>query len=338
MNWDNVKSSAVPSLSTLSSLGVGSLRKVSNFIKIEIFRDFWQIISLFFEGLEDALPDSFTNIFGNFSVSISFCFSCWLNDPNTQKWMGIIVFICMSVLSILCSLMFYCSVSSDPDDQNQGLDVIGWTGRTKAYKRRLKVLLIILTTLYLPVFRDIVLSLSCDIKFYPHSDDCSSGLYYGLVFLSVVTLLVYIIPSPFMFYVIIQRNKPVPSLFDAEGNERVGGYTDADYRDDLEKDECPYKIVYDGYEREWAHYKVIAMVIKIILVLPVVLFVNTNQVGGRNETNHDKSLLAAQSAWTIVVLLAYSALSTWSRPFIKDTDDQVDMVARYTALAIAVLG
>eukprot|EP01083_Nonionella_stella_P188025 692207_1 len=80
------------------------------------------------------------------------------------------------------------------------------------------------------------------------------------------------------------------------------------------------------------------MVIKIILVLPVVLFVNTNQVGGRNETNHDKSLLAAQSTWTIVVLLAYSALSTWSRPFIKDTDDQVDMVARYTALAIAVLG
>eukprot|EP01084_Bolivina_argentea_P134854 237737_1 len=148
MNWDNVKSSTVPTLKTLSSLGAGSLVKISNFIKIEIFRDFWQIISLFFEGLEDALPDSFNNIIGNFSVSISFCFSCWWNDQTTQKWIGIIVFITMSIISIICSIIFYCS-SSDPDAKNQGLEVLTWSNRTKTNRRKLKILLMILTTLYL---------------------------------------------------------------------------------------------------------------------------------------------------------------------------------------------
>ena len=67
------------------------------------------------------------------------------------------------------------------------------------------------------------------------------------------------------------------------------------------------------------------------------LLVPSNRVGGRDEDSSDKSLLAVQSAWTIVVLLGYSALSTYSQPF-KDTDDQVDTVASYTALTVAVLG
>ena len=117
-------------------------------------------------------------------------------------------------------------------------------------------------------------------------------------------LLVFIIPLPIILYRIVQRNKPVPSLFDAEGNRRVGGYTDADYRADLDEDQCPYKILYDGYERNWAYYKVVVLVLKIILVLPVVLFVNTNKVGKRANEN-DHTLLAIQSVWTVIVLLLY---------------------------------
>jgi len=52
--------------------------------------------------------------------------------------------------------------------------------------------------------------------------------------------------------------------------------TDTDYRQDLGKDVSPYKMIYDGYEHKWAHYKVYVMVIKLFLVLPVVVFVNTS--------------------------------------------------------------
>jgi len=371
MNWDGVKKSAVPNLKTLGALGAGSLAKVSNFIKIEILRDFWQIVSTFFEGLEDALPKSFNDVAGNVSGTVSFCFSCWWNDPDIQKWFGILMFVGMGIASIVASIVFYCITSGNPDDQNQGLDVVGWNMRSKGYKKKLKYLLMMITTLYLPVFRDSILSLSCDLKFFPKTvdckfengvcgingvlntakcigtsvldckpkvdDECKTGVYYGMATLAVFAMLLFVIPMPILLYRLVKKNKPVPSLFDAEGARRVGGYTKGDYRADLDKDECPYKVLYNGYERDWAGYKVIVMVIKILLVLPVVLITSTNKVGDRADDG-DKTLLAVQCGIVIATLLIYSVLSTYSAPFIKDSDDQVDVVARYSALIVASLG
>ena len=123
---------------------------------------------------------------------------------DTQKWIGIIVFIAMGITAIVASLVFYCVTGSDPDHQNVGLDVVGWTMKSKGYKKKLKYVLMLLTTLYLPVFRDCVLSLSCDLKFFPidtddvtlDDDECKSDLYYGMATLSVFALLVFILPLP----------------------------------------------------------------------------------------------------------------------------------------------
>merc|ERR1719474_2397635 len=278
----------------------------------------------------------------------------------------------MGIVSIIASIVFYCITSGNPDDQNQGLDVIGWNMKTKGYKKKLKYLLMLITTLYLPVFRDSILSLSCDLKFFPKTvecawdgdlqqcvvegtidsskctgtaalckplvdDECKTGVYYGMATLAVFAMLLFVIPMPIVLYRLIKKNKPVPSLFDAEGARRVGGYTKGDYRADLDKDECPYKVLYNGYERDWAGYKGIVMVIKILLVLPVVLITSTNKVGDRADDG-DKTLLAVQCGIVIATLLIYSVLSTYSAPFIKDSDDQVDVVARYSALIVASLG
>ncbi len=178
--------------------------------------------------------------------------------------------------------------------------------------------------------------MSCDLKFFP--EDCSGGDFGGLVFLAVVSLLTVILVTPFMLWREIQRHKPKPKHFDAEGRERVGGYTLADYRYDLSKDINPYKILYDGYERDWAFYKVISLFMKAMLVLPVVLFVNTNQVGDRDDEKTDKSLLLIQSIWALAVLSIYCILSGYSEPFIKDSDDRSDQVARFGALGVAACG
>ena len=339
MNWSGVKASTIPSVKTLASFGVGNLKKISNLIKIEILRDFWQIISLFFEGLGDSLPSSYKDFFGNFSVTFSFCFSCWWQNDDTQAMLSIIIFCVESIVALICMALFIC-FRKEPDAINQGLETTVFASVSKKYKKYFKLLILALTTLYLPIFRDVVMIFSCDTKYFPDSGDCSSGKHTGLCILAFFSMILYVIPLPIILWIVIKKYKPIPSMFDAEGNQRVGGYTDNDYKEDLEKDECPYKTIYNGYERKWSHYKVISLLIKILLILPVALIVNTNEVGDRasdSDKDSDKTLLAIQSSCTVVILTIYCILTSYSQPFIENSDDQVDMAARYTALVVAIL-
>ena len=116
MNWGNLQSSAIPTANTIATLGISGLGKISNLIKFEIVRDFWQIVSLFFEGLGTALPDSFKQFFGNFSVTFSFCFSCWVNKDDVQKWISIIVFIVETLTALICYFIFL-SIRKDPNEK-----------------------------------------------------------------------------------------------------------------------------------------------------------------------------------------------------------------------------
>ena len=98
-SWANVESFAVPNVDAampsfvaasnqndpkkekiknkLFVLG-SAMASISAWIQIEILRDFWQIISLLFEGLK--LPDEFTSFYGNVSYVFSACFSCMITE------------------------------------------------------------------------------------------------------------------------------------------------------------------------------------------------------------------------------------------------------------------
>lgn len=57
-----------------------ALHAIFDVCKFEIVRDFLQIISLFFAGLKDRLPQSFRDFYGNISDFFSICFTCWFTD------------------------------------------------------------------------------------------------------------------------------------------------------------------------------------------------------------------------------------------------------------------
>ena len=116
---ENIKSTTVPNLRTLSALGAGSLAAP---ISSKLTFRFLANNIIIFEGLEQALPTSYRDVIGNFSVSISFCFSCWWSAEDTQKWIGIIIFILMSIVALFNRILLLSK--GDPDDANQGLDVI----------------------------------------------------------------------------------------------------------------------------------------------------------------------------------------------------------------------
>jgi hypothetical protein len=234
----------------------------------------------------------------------------------------------------------------DASDNRQGLETKKWGQRSALDFKFNKYGALVLTTLYLPVFRDTVQIFTCDVAYLSPTDECHKNGHLYLTIFSVFAYLIYLVPIPILFYFIIEKYKPRVSLFDAEGKLRAGevAYTDSDYRQDLEKDNNPYKSLYDAYERRWASYKVLIMVMKAMLVLPATLLVTSNTIGGRQERDDptfdsdDKNLLFWQSVWTLLVLMVYAVMAWTSQPFLRDADDYLDSLARFSALFVAFIG
>ena len=102
--------------------------------------------------------------------------------------------------------------------------MVKWESRSSKQRNRIFWLLLIITTLYLPVFRDSILVFSCDIRFFPPSSEtCYNELHIGLCFLASMALIFYIFACPVSLWRIVSANRPHPSLYDNEGNERIGG-------------------------------------------------------------------------------------------------------------------
>ena len=83
-----------------------------------------------------------------------------------------------------------------------------------------------------------------------------------------------------------------------------------------------------------AHYKVITMVFKIFLVLPAILFVESNLLGGRSsdaynddddsDNDDNFTFILIRGISIVVVLSGFLFLSFKSKPFIRENDDKLD--------------
>ena len=78
-----------------------------------------------------------------------------------------------------------------------------------------------------------------------------------------------------------------------------------------------------GYERKWCWYKVIVMVIKLLLCLPIIFL-----------ASHP----LAQGLVTLAILAVYSGLSWAASPFISRTSDIMDTSGRVTTLLTVGFG
>jgi hypothetical protein len=329
----------VPVLEAAGAAG----RALFDLVKFEIFRDFMQIISLFFAGLAQRLPKSFRDFWGNVADLFSICWSCWM---DSHGFAVALFFIKALIVLVLGNIFLYRARRSEAHDQTQGLEAVKWSQRSAAEHRFVRINALVLTSLYLPVARDVLQIWTCDIVFVPRDESCNNGLHNFMIFVSIVLAINYLLLVPYMFYVVIQRNKPKERFYDEEGELRKGAvaYTDADYRADLIKDKSPYKSLYESYERKWAFYKVIGMVMKVVLVLPATLLVASNSIGGRitpedpEFDSGDRGLLLAQSILTFIVLGIYAGLAWSSRPFLRNSDDALDGLSRFTCLVTAFFG
>jgi hypothetical protein len=319
----------------------GLLNKGFDLIKLEIFRDFFQVLALFFEGLRVLMPESFKEVWQKISSLFSFCFSCWFEDflADNETALSIALLVIETLIAVPISLIFIKYYrDSISKDVAIGLDKKTWAARGSTIAFRVKVACLILTTMYLPVALNSIQAAACDLKYIGIREECSSNsTYIFLLTLALINLVFFLIPIPYVFFKIIQMEKPKVSLYDAEGKLKKGdtAYTDADYRKDLDKDTSPFRILYDGYERRWAFYKVIVMMIKVLIVLPAALFVPTSVVGGR-DTEERRDLLTVQVVCLFLVMLSFAVTAWCSRPYLKDADDMLDAVSRGTCTFVAL--
>eukprot|EP01006_Ploeotia_vitrea_P040253 TRINITY_DN66415_c3_g3_i1.p1 TRINITY_DN66415_c3_g3~~TRINITY_DN66415_c3_g3_i1.p1 ORF type:complete len:1005 (+),score=605.70 TRINITY_DN66415_c3_g3_i1:224-3238(+) len=339
-----VRGAAAPAsaavIPALQAAGVG-LSSLFDVIKFEIFRDFYQILSLFFSGLAESLPGGFRSFWGKVTNLFAICFSCLAEDFDSEVTIGF--FVVKWLLAVVLSSRFIHNYRvNEGEDVRQGLEVSKWGSKSARDFKIAKFSALVLTTLYLPVARDCMQVFSCDIKYATSDSDCYAGGHAFLVFMSLVSVGVFLIPIPILFYKLIQKYKPRERLYDSEGKLQQGenAYTDADYKMDLDKDHSPYKYLYDAYERKWAFYKVLVMCFKLALIMPTTLLVTSNKIGGRDPTaqrDEDSPLLLIQSIITLGVLGLYAGAAWSSRPYLNDSDDWLDGFSRFGALFTALI-
>lgn len=178
--------------------------------------------------------------------------------------------------------------------------------------------------------------------------ECYSIFHLILGAMGVVMILLVTIYLPYLCYTLILANRPHEINFDETGEAKE--FSDEDYRIELQKDKCPYKFLYDGYERKWAFYKCLVMVIKLLCALPIIILSNNILINRFNPeepcsssqagalADNEKTFGAIQTASVILILLTYTILSFVSQPFIKDANDYMDICARVTTACTAILG
>ncbi len=312
-------------------LGIGRQLRL---VKFEIIRDFAQIMSLFFTSL--SFPPEFRRFWGVLMTIISFDIDFFI--PNS----ALVLFWLTTLVSWILMIWLLFLAVEKPDRLRLGEEAPNLALLSKWKRYGTQILMTILTTLYLPVARNAVQMFACRLRPWsiPEPEPVLNefgalhhimGVSYCYDFAHLLHILVSIfnigfivLLLPYQLAKIISAHRP---LSNKEGHFEEDGtfalkYTKRQYYDALARDKSPYRFLYDGYELEWAHYKVIVMVIKIFILVPVVVA--------------NKQHVVIQGSVCLGILLLVTLLSFISAPFILNEDDRIDQVARLTtALTVA---
>ncbi|KAJ5078513.1 g protein-coupled receptor-related [Anaeramoeba ignava] len=327
-NWDEVGEVYTKTIEVLGVL-VAAAGWAFDFVKFDIFRDFFQIIGLFFSGI--AWPKGFGVVWGKITGVVSIDLSFIHVTPLVWFW----------ILWVICAILFVLfrvRLRKDPAALLDGHEARTWTDRSKLELLWITALVTLLISLYLPMSRSalqVIVCYSPDHTYYDKNSDeskesyksqfedkggCWHAVHIVHIIFAILIMLVITIYFPILTLKLIQRNKPQPRLFDQEGQEKA--YTDVEYRRDLDKDKCPYKFVYKGYERKWSGYKSIIMAIKLLLIVVVIAF--TSQI--------------AQISVVLGIVSLFALISFLSAPFIDNKDDKIDQSARITTVVTVIFG
>lgn len=292
---------------------------VFDFVKLDIFMNFFQQISLWFTKFK--FPEKFEKLFHKFMDFVSLVWQFVMGITELQ------IFYAWAIVSMFFFIFWLIQKTTDPEAEVKGPNAFGWEKRGTIWNLWVYGLVTAITLLYLPSITSGFKVIFCfEGLMSPYELTCYSGKHWIHFAVAMVHFLFIGLYLPFQVYLTINKYQPKPQKYDASGEIFDLSY-DKDkyleqYKELVAADKCPYNFLYSGYEYGWSAYKVITMVVKMLLIIPLIpLF----------------TAALAPACVSLAIVTVYALCSIISSPFILPQDDWIDLSARITAVCTIVL-
>ncbi|EAY18808.1 hypothetical protein TVAG_268410 [Trichomonas vaginalis G3] len=265
--------------------------------------NFFQQIGLWFTSLK--FPEGFERAFQKFMdfVSLIWTFISSITDLE--------IFYIWSCIEVTLFVIWLIIKIWDPVLELKGPNSSGWEKRGKLFYWVVYLMVEILVVLFLPCITACFNVIFCyEGLMVPYELECYHGMHWLHLCIAIFVFLFIGLYLPFQIFFVIRTYQPKPHQYDSSGQKLVKGFDDEEitrnYQDLLERDQCPYKFLYAGYEYGWSLYKVITMIFKMVIIIPTIPFF-TSTVGTASAS--------------LVIVTIYGLISIISSPFLLPSDD-----------------
>ena len=313
--------SAVSQSGVVSEAGsfASQCKAAFDFVKFDIFTNFFQEIGLWFENLN--FPEKFERAFRSIMSFVSLIWTFVMSITQLTMF-----YLWGSICVVLFTIWLIQKIF-DPRIEVKGPNTFGWEQRGQCWLLWTRIIVTLLTWIYLPAMTSTFNVLLCSkTLMYEYEMQCYEGKHWGHMAAAGFVFCYIGIVFPAMVYRVINKYQPKPRMFDENGNEMDPKADEKEfllmYRMLLARDVCPYRFLYNGYEYGRSAYRVVALVVKMLLVIPVTPLITSGMT---------------QVSLSLVIVVIYAVSSTILRPFILEQDDWIDICARVTAVVTLVL-
>ena len=313
-------------------------------LRVEIFRDFGQIAGVMFgsayseaEGFMKTTMSIFGGIFNVMTVNLGAAL-----QTDTAAYIGFMVVFIAGALCIALYIWLLCMSGVHKmaaDEVREGNEAIPFADIARDKKKTVFLATTTITlsiSAYLPVCQACAQILFCDENSYliqQINGDCNGDAYNGMSALAGLLIIGFVIPLPIFLAIMIERFKPKGSprnpdiTFDQDGEEvpfDAKVYNEL-VEHDVNQQMIPFRSLYQGFEKEYAQWKVLMMVYKVLFVLPTIML---------SAYGTPVILSIFQLALVGLQFLLVSQMA----PYIDPMNDHMDFAGRGTAIIVAIGG
>lgn len=329
----------------LGGLAVDTCEQVIPLLKVEIFRDFAQIISVvfascYFEDIKGYMYDA-KRWFGGITSSISIDFGTAFSSDEAVLY-GVITIAVLAVITIFLFLwvVFKSGISKmKVNTVRQGHEAIRFEDAANENSWTVffvNMTMILTLSVYLPFTQSCFQIFFCDkssflVQYLVGSNQCDASIWppYGpMLAVAVIIFVIFSIGLPWFLLNQIQAFKPKGSVFnenevhDADGETVI--FDDRVYNEmvetDLDQQANPFRNLYRGYERNYSTWKISMVLYKLMLVIVVTWM---------SSKNASRMLTAVI---TCLFMIGLAIFTYYASPFVDPLNDVMDSAGRITTV------